>query len=118
MCDVTDDFHQCLQNLRRDFDNKKFPITKRGTKFIKTATILKDLIIKIRDVVAAITNMKNFLLKNRKGYLNLYSVLDNVEYLNDNDRDKIDNTAESFIKNYTNIISQLKLECKFDFRVL
>ena len=112
MCDVTDDFHQTLSNLKKEFDVKKMPITKRKSKYIKTASILKDLITKIRDVVSAITNMKYFLLKNRRDYLNLYSVLDRSAYLSDDDRDKIDTTVETFIKNYTNIISQLKLECK------
>lgn len=112
MCDVTDDFHQTISNLKKDFDVKKVPITKRGTKHIKTAAILKDLITKIKDVVSAITRMKHFLLRNRKDYLNLYAVLDSTGYLSDEDRDKIDNTVETFIKNYTNIISQLKLECK------
>lgn len=112
MCDVTDDFHQTISYLRKSFEDQKLPITKRGTKFIKTAAILKNLITKIKDVVSAITKMKQFLLKNRKDYLNLYSVLDGTDYLTDEDRDKIDNTVETFIKNYTNIISQLKLECK------
>lgn len=112
MCDVTDEFHQTLSNLKRNVDIKKLPITKRGTKHIKTAAILKDLITKIKDVVSAVTNMKHFLLKNRKDYLNLYSVLDCTDYLSDEDRDRIDNTVETFIKNYTNIVSQLKLECK------
>ena len=112
MCDVTDDFHQTISNLKKDFDSKKVPITKRGTKYIKTTTILKDLVTKIKEVVSAITRMKHFLLKNRKDYLNLYSVLDSANCLSDADRDKIDNTVETFIKNYTNIISQLKLECK------
>jgi len=110
MCDVTADFHQTLTDLKRDLDLKKLPINKRATKHIKTTAILKNLIIKIKDVVSAITNMKHFLLKNRKDYLNLYSVLDSVDYLSDDDRDRIDNTVETFIKNYTNIISQLKLE--------
>lgn len=112
MRDVTDQFHQSLSSLKKDLDTKKLPITKRDTKHIKTTAILKDLITKIKDVVLAITNMKHFLLKNRKDYLNLYSVLDATDYLSEDDRDRIDNTVETFIKNYTNIISQLKLECK------
>lgn len=66
--------------------------------------------IKAQGVVAQISKLREFLLENRKAYLNFSNYLPNVPSMTDVDRDQIDVGAQKIISTCSQLIKELRRE--------
>ena len=66
--------------------------------------------IKARGVVAQISKLREFLLENRKAYLNFSNYLPNVPSMRDADRDEIDVGAQKIMSTCSQLIKELRRE--------
>jgi syntaxin 18 len=65
----------------------------------------------LKKLVKNITRMKNFLLANRKDYVNLYShLISKASKMTDQERDQIDYDVHVFMKNCTDLIRNYRNE--------
>ncbi|OAD54840.1 Syntaxin-18 [Eufriesea mexicana] len=66
--------------------------------------------IKTQSVVAQISRLREFLLENRKAYLNFSNYLSNVPSMTNADRDKIDIGVQKIMSTCSQLIKELKRE--------
>lgn len=66
--------------------------------------------IKAQAVVAQISKLREFLLENRKAYLNFSNYLPNVPSMTDVDRDQIDVGAQKIMSTCSQLIKELRRE--------
>lgn len=66
--------------------------------------------VKAQGVVAQISKLHEFLLENRKAYLNFSNYLSNVPNMTDADRDEIDVGAQKIMSTCSQLIKELKRE--------
>ncbi|KAK1124868.1 hypothetical protein K0M31_006221 [Melipona bicolor] len=66
--------------------------------------------IQAQGVVAQISKLREFLLENRKAYLNFSNYLSNVPSMTDADRDKIDIGAQKIMSTCSQLIKELRRE--------
>lgn len=89
--DVSTLFRACVKtvNLRnKDLGSSSF------TKPLKKTRNKSVFYIKTQAVVAQITKLREFLLENRKAYLNFSNYFSNIPRMMDADRDQIDAGAQ------------------------
>ncbi|KAK2577840.1 hypothetical protein KPH14_001105 [Odynerus spinipes] len=83
------------------------------TKPLKKARSKSVFHIKTQAVVAQITKLREFLLENRKAYLNFSNYLSNIPRMTDADRDQIDAGAQTIMSTCSQLIKELKREIAF-----
>lgn len=66
--------------------------------------------IKAQGVVAQISKLREFLLENRKAYLNFSNYLSSIPNMTDSDRDEIDAGAQKIMSSCSQLIKELKRE--------
>lgn len=66
--------------------------------------------VKAQGVVAQISKLREFLLENRKAYLNFSNYLPNVPSMTDVDRDQIDVGAQKIMSTCSQLIKELRRE--------
>uniref|UniRef100_A0A914VVH2 SNARE-complex protein Syntaxin-18 N-terminal domain-containing protein n=1 Tax=Plectus sambesii TaxID=2011161 RepID=A0A914VVH2_9BILA len=67
-----------------------------------------------KDIVADITQLRDFLLKNRKEYVNVNHLSSMSSALSDFDRDRIDSDAEAAIRSCSQLVKTLERSVKSD----
>lgn len=77
---------------------------------LKRAKNKSAFFIKAQGVVAQISKLREFLLENRKAYLNFSNYLSNVPSMSDGDRDKIDIGAQKIMSTCSQLIKDLRRE--------
>ncbi|KOC62285.1 Syntaxin-18 [Habropoda laboriosa] len=80
------------------------------TRTLKKAKSKSAFFIKAQGVVAQISKLREFLLENRKAYLNFSNYLSNVPSMTDADRDEIDIGAQKIMSTCSQLIKDLKRE--------
>lgn len=81
-----------------------------NTQNIKKAKNKSAFFIKVQGVVAQISKLREFLLENRKAYLNFSNYMSNIPSMTDADRDKIDIGAQKIMTTCSQLIKELKRE--------
>ncbi|XP_003487871.1 syntaxin-18 [Bombus impatiens] len=81
-----------------------------NTRNLKKAKNKSAFFIKAQGVVAQISKLREFLLENRKAYLNFSNYLSNVPSMSDGDRDKIDIGAQKIMSTCSQLIKDLRRE--------
>ncbi|CAK9815079.1 Stx18 [Anthophora plagiata] len=76
----------------------------------KKAKSRSAFFIKAQGVVAQISKLREFLLENRKAYLNFSNYLSNVPSMTDADRDEIDIGAQKIMSTCSQLIKDLRRE--------
>lgn len=66
--------------------------------------------IKAQAVVAQISKLREFLLENRRAYLNFSNYLSKIPHMTDSDRDEIDAGAQKIMSTCSQLIKELKRE--------
>ncbi|XP_003699283.1 syntaxin 18 [Megachile rotundata] len=79
----------------------------RGLKKLRSKSAF---FIKAQGVVAQISKLREFLLENRKAYLNFSNYLPNVPSMTDVDRDQIDVGAQKIMSTCSQLIKELRRE--------
>lgn len=73
----------------------------------------RQLSWKLRELVASITCMRDYLLANKKDYVNIYnSILYLSSAMTDEERDQIDKDVQDFVKLGNDVIKILRVELK------
>lgn len=90
--------------------NKDLGITSNSRNPLKKARSKSAFLIKVQAVVAQISKLREFLLENRKAYLNFSNYLSNVPNMTDSDRDEIDTGAQKIMSTCSQMIKELKRE--------
>lgn len=108
--DVSAVFRACVKTVSlRDknlgISNPARPLKKSRNKSV--------FYIKTQAVVAQITKLREFLLENRKAYLNFSNYLSNILRMTDADRDQIDAGAQTIMSTCSQLIKELKREIAF-----
>ncbi|KAI7697555.1 hypothetical protein SSS_09991 [Sarcoptes scabiei] len=68
---------------------------------------------KLRELISSITYMRDYLLANKKDYLNIYnSILSMTSTMTDEERDQIDKDVLDFVKLCTDVIKILRVETR------
>ncbi|KAI4494221.1 hypothetical protein M0802_009090 [Mischocyttarus mexicanus] len=83
------------------------------TKPLKKTRNKSAFYIKTQAVVGQITKLKEFILENRKAYLNFTNYLTNIPRMTDADRDQIDAGAQTIMSTCSQLIKELKREIAF-----
>ncbi|KAL2719409.1 hypothetical protein V1478_010871 [Vespula squamosa] len=83
------------------------------TKPLKKTKNKSAFYIKTQAVVAQIAKLKEFLLENRKAYLNFSNYFSNIPRMTDADRDQIDAGAQTIMSTCSQLIKELKREIAF-----
>lgn len=81
-----------------------------NTRNLKRTKNKSAFFIKAQGVVAQISKLREFLLENRKAYLNFSNYLSNVPSMSDGDRDKIDIGAQKIMSTCSQLIKDLRRE--------
>lgn len=81
-----------------------------GTWNQKRAKSKSAFFVQAQGVVAQISKLREFLLENRKAYLNFSNYLSNVPSMTDADRDKIDIGAQKIMSTCSQLIKELRRE--------
>ncbi|XP_076757929.1 syntaxin 18 [Xylocopa sonorina] len=89
--------------------NKALGITS-STKSSKKSKNKSTFFIKAQGVVGQISRLQEFLLENRKAYLNFSNYLSNVSSMTDANRDEIDIGAQKIMGSCSQLIKELKRE--------
>ncbi|CAL7941673.1 unnamed protein product [Xylocopa violacea] len=89
--------------------NKALGITN-NTKSLKKSKSKSTFFIKAQGVVGQISRLQEFLLENRKAYLNFSNYLSNVSSMTDANRDEIDIGAQKIMGSCSQLIKELKRE--------
>lgn len=108
--DVSILFRACVKTVSlrdKNLGSSSFPKPLKKTKN-KSA-----FYIKTQAVVAQIAKLKEFLLENRKAYLNFSNYLSNIPRMTDADRDQIDAGAQTIMSTCSQLIKELKREIAF-----
>lgn len=108
--DVSILFKACVKTVslrNKNLGSSSFPKPLKKTKN-KSA-----FYIKTQAVVAQIAKLKEFLLENRKAYLNFSNYLSNIPRMTDADRDQIDAGAQTIMSTCSQLIKELKREIAF-----
>ncbi|RWS09158.1 syntaxin-18-like protein [Dinothrombium tinctorium] len=84
---------------------------KNNSQKISSTSQLKEFTARVKKLVSTISKMREFLIRNRKDYINLYSpLLSRASLMSDEQRDAIDSDVCIFVKSCNNIIKNLKSE--------
>lgn len=83
------------------------------TKPLKKTKNKSAFYVKTQAVVAQIAKLKEFLLENRKAYLNFSNYFSNIPRMTDVDRDQIDAGAQTIMSTCSQLIKELKREIAF-----
>lgn len=108
--DVSILFKACVKTVslrNKNLGSSSFPKPLKKTKN-KSA-----FYIKTQAVVAQIAKLKEFLLENRKAYLNFSNYLSNIPRMTDADRHQIDAGAQTIMSTCSQLIKELKREIAF-----
>lgn len=89
--------------------NKALGITN-NPRNLRKAKSKSAFFLKARGVVAQISKLREFLLENRKAYLNFSNYLSNVPSMTDTDRDEIDVGAQKIMSTCSQLIKELRRE--------
>lgn len=90
--------------------NKALGITTDNIRNQKKAKNKSGFFIKTQSVVAQISRLREFLLENRKAYLNFSNYLSNVPSMTNADRDKIDIGVQKIMSTCSQLIKELRRE--------
>lgn len=80
------------------------------TQNVKKSRNKSPFSMKAQGVVAQISKLREFLLENRKAYLNFSNYLPNVPSMRDADRDEIDVGAQKIMSTCSQLIKELRRE--------
>ncbi|KAF7384319.1 hypothetical protein HZH66_012569 [Vespula vulgaris] len=83
------------------------------TKPLKKTKTKSAFYVKTQAVVAQIAKLKEFLLENRKAYLNFSDYFSNIPRMTDVERDQIDAGAQTIMSTCSQLIKELKREIAF-----
>ncbi|KAL2750954.1 hypothetical protein V1477_001057 [Vespula maculifrons] len=83
------------------------------TKPLKKTKNKSAFYVKTQAVVAQIAKLKEFLLENRKAYLNFSDYFSNIPRMTDVERDQIDAGAQTIMSTCSQLIKELKREIAF-----
>lgn len=89
--------------------NKALGVTA-SIRSLKKAKSKSAFSVKAQSVVAQISKLREFLLENRKAYLNFSNYLSNVPSMTDADRDEIDIGAQQIMTTCSHLIKELRRE--------
>ncbi|XP_076167307.1 syntaxin 18 [Ptiloglossa arizonensis] len=89
--------------------NKDLEITT-NVQILKKAKSKSPFFIKAQGVVVQITRLREFLLENRKAYLNFSNHLSYIPSMTDDDRDEIDIGAQKIMTTCSQLIKELRRE--------
>lgn len=81
-----------------------------NVKILKKSRSKSAFFVKAQGVVAQISKLREFLLENRKAYLNFSNYLSNVPSMSDTDRDEIDIGAQKIMSTCSHLIKELRRE--------
>ncbi|XP_035717967.1 syntaxin-18-like [Vespa mandarinia] len=108
--DVSILFRDCVKTVNLQDKNLG---SSSFTKPLKKTKSKSSFYIKTQAVVAQITKLREFLLENRKAYLNFSNYFSNIPRMTDTDRDKIDAGAQTIMSTCSQLIKELKREIAF-----
>ncbi|XP_015186865.1 PREDICTED: syntaxin-18 [Polistes dominula] len=108
--DVSILFRACVKTVSLQEKNVGSPSL---TKPLKKTRNKSAFYIKTQAVVGQITKLKEFILENRKAYLNFTNYLTNIPRMTDADRDQIDAGAQTIMSTCSQLIKELKREIAF-----
>ncbi|KAG8223147.1 hypothetical protein J437_LFUL000570 [Ladona fulva] len=108
--DITNLFKACVKTIRTR--NKAFGLNSEPDKnrILATRTTKNEFTIKAREVLRNISCLKDFLLENRKAYLNFAGHLSDQPQMTDAERNKIDIGAQSIMSSCSRLIQDFKKE--------
>ncbi|KAF7385500.1 hypothetical protein HZH68_013930 [Vespula germanica] len=108
--DVSIPFRACVKAVSLQDKNLG---SSSFTKPLKKTKNKSAFYVKTQAVVAQIAKLKEFLLENRKAYLNFSNYFSNIPRMTDVDRDKIDAGAQTIMSTCSQLIKELKREIAF-----
>ncbi|XP_071449825.1 syntaxin-18 [Hetaerina americana] len=107
--DNTNLFKACIKTIRTR--NKAFGLNSDPDKNrILTTRTKNEFMVKAREILKNISYLKEFLLENRKAYLNFAGHLSDQPRMSDMERNKIDSGAQSIMSSCSHLIQELKKE--------
>lgn len=107
--DITALFKACVKTVR--LRNKALGITNADAKSpLKKPLHQTPFFYKSRDVVTQVTKLRDFLLDNRKAYLNFANHLATQVQMSEGERDQIDSGAQKIMTTCSHLIKDLERE--------
>ncbi|XP_027206234.2 syntaxin 18 [Dermatophagoides pteronyssinus] len=101
---------KCFQQIVHTIGNHSNSIVCNG---LRNEDKSRQISWKLRELVASITCMKDYLLANQKDYVNIYnSILYLSSKMTDEERDQIDKDVHDFVKLGNDVIKILRVELK------
>lgn len=106
--DISALFKACVKTVR--LRNKALGVPNDVKSPLKKAQRLSPFFGKARDVVIQITKLRDFLLENRKAYLNFGNHLASQTQMSEIERDQIDTGAQKIMTTCSHLIKDLERE--------
>ncbi|XP_015513971.1 syntaxin-18 [Neodiprion lecontei] len=106
--DISALFKACVKTVR--LRNKALGIPSDTKSPLKKTTKQTPFFGKARDVLMQITKLRDFLLENRKAYLNFANHLTSLPQMSEAERDQIDLGAQKIMTTCSHLIKDLERE--------
>lgn len=112
--DNTNLFKACVKTIKiRDYALKDHNnLTNSATHNILKTHRKSEFILKSTQLVKQISNLRDFILQYRKAYLNFTPSFVNTDQMTDEERDNIDSNSQRIVIACSDLIKELKAECK------
>jgi len=107
--DITTHFKACVKTVK--VTNRNESVQDQKTNILRPNA--KDVhLSKAKDIVKQISRLQSFLLENKAAYLNVLNYLSTNKTMNEIDRQKVDETAESIVSSCSSLINEYKKEMR------
>ncbi|XP_046400320.1 syntaxin-18 [Ischnura elegans] len=108
--EITNLFKACVKTIRTR--NKAFGLNSDPDKnrILASRASKNEFTVKSREILKNISYLKDFLLENRKAYLNFSGHLSDLPQMSDVERNKIDTGAQSIMSSCSHLIQEFKKE--------
>lgn len=103
--DITTLFKACVKTVRTRNKN----LSGKDTKTDILRRINRDAYLsKAKEIMKNLTNLRDFLLENRKSYMNIINHFSNTKTMSDIDREQVDINAQNILHNCTQMLTEMK----------
>lgn len=110
--DVTTLFKACVKTIRtrnRSYNSTTGEDSDKN-RILKKSVRKDEFITKSKSLVTQITRLRDFLIENKKAYLQLTSLKDSANKMSDAERDQIEVESQKIINICSNVINDLRKE--------
>ncbi|XP_050303243.1 syntaxin-18-like isoform X2 [Anthonomus grandis grandis] len=105
--DVTTLFKACVNTVKTK--NRNMGLVEQKSQLLKARNRDPHL-VKPKEILKHISELEQFLLKNKAAYLNVINYLSTNKTMNELDREQVDHIAESIVSSCSTLISEYKQE--------